>query len=353
MSETPKAAKHHQTTLLLSDEMLFATHRRQPIMQKSELRDEIWPLYIQVVQGFITPFLNRVCENPHDLYFRETKSVKNEETGLFKIGFEMHRLPYGEFQKQLESNCYSALWTLRDSFSAIAAEELLKFCRQVSELPDDNELKRGYVRLSEVILGFKKGALYEIEKPDRVPAFLHTGLITGINVSFDILRAIPLAIYRQQQRVPGADEFSQCVQSSKSLIMTLSAMHLVTFSSLRNLAKSLDNVKDFPPPPRAAEDYELPARLFEMNEAGTSLAVRADYLYHWRKEVENFDLPSHERLGCPARMAKIQVQGSSGFVIPEVYRVLANYLSEHLLPRMDAYIKSAPVELTVPKIPFL
>lgn len=193
-----------------------------------------------------------------------------------------------------------------------------------------------YSRLSDLIIETNVASSRNIGATHQVESFIMRGANTVGDVSFDILRAIPIAYYAKFGRIITQDEFHDIARQAETLVLQLSSMHIDSFSNLLRFSRSgsllnKQMLLEFPLEFFVIEEVNGRPRL---NFDAESLKAFETYRSHRPAYIQE-----ETRLGCPARDARISEgrDGSARSVVSSVYGYYMNLAEDLIVPHLEPY----------------
>lgn len=193
-----------------------------------------------------------------------------------------------------------------------------------------------YGRLSDLLTETDVAAIRNIGITHQVESFIMRGANTVGNVSFDILRAIPIAYYAKFGRTITEDEFRSVAKQAEALVIQLSSMHIDSFSNMLRFARGglLLNKHML---------LEFPLEFFIIEEIDGAPRLNFDEgaLIAFEKFRSSRPAYIHDeaRLGCPARDARTNQggEGSGKSVVSSVYGYYTQLAEDIIVPHLEAY----------------
>ncbi len=203
-------------------------------------------------------------------------------------------------------------------------------------LPDDAHEKRLYNRLAE--LGKVRGKSKELPEGYSPERFIFRGSATAGEVSWDILRSIPMAFHHTYGRIITPDEFRSLARSAEPLVYVLSDMLQSSISKFKAYGTFAHLYGDGPTP----TGVEFPTGLFQIVEGtdGPVFRIDPEMLAKHDDYNRSYNMgDAEERFGCLAREVRVgeRPDGTPLTIIPAVYQRYEKLAERFLVPRLEEY----------------
>lgn len=217
----------------------------------------------------------------------------------------------------------------RDAYDAKVYGRLTKL---LGDIPSTNEVKHSSSRAIAW----------------RVPEkLLMSGANTASKVSWEILRAIPIAFYKKHNRTIRPDEYSAIAKNTESLIILLSSLHVESFSHLGEFARAGESIN-------RQMGLEFPLELFTIDdtlpeEPWLAFDEKSVQLYEKYRYEKGYSVSEEKRIGCPARDARTEGEGGKKIsVVSSVYQMSVRLAEKCLVPHLDRYTEGFLEIVTIP-----
>ena len=327
---------------------LYPEERGEPIAQTlKQLRDHSYNLDAHAaregesVKTEIYALTAYILEQVHPEAVRHLYEREGEVAAYDNL-----RFPYAEGATLSTSKEYAAL-SPSELFSRIpniedayprAFNQALK--RWLAEEETDGYATHAWRRLSELTGQVHPGSFEEVSR--GAAEFVTRGVHTAGKVSWNIMRAIPIAYEARFSRVITPDEFRDLAKEAETLVIMLASMHISSFSNtydfIRSRASSISRHRQLEYP---LELFKLEVKDGEPTIAFDELTVAAYEEYRQKKQVKHVR-ENESRLGCPARDARVQgATGSPESVVASVHRAYLDLAGKYLVPNLKKYTEGA------------
>ncbi len=327
-----KLDSYSVSDLLFSEENLFSTQAATP-SQKNDFRSnvlsvssELLTFYGQVLEDL--PIFDR-----DKIAVMNVSAVRNEETKLVETNSNFEFVSDTNLKSQLEADLIDPIKSVQDNISAWSSYALIEYCRALeagSIIGPNAELQlQLYRNLKTLLVGY--GEYKGVDPAYVVLGFFHKGLKTGVNASFDLVRSVPLAYYRSENKFITVEELEETVMNSFTLLIHLSSMQLKPFVILKNFAK-VTRPKSFQMKDQFAFDF--PDDFFYYDSEKRQLKIKKEILIQWRQIIEEGNFLDTKRIGCPARQP---VAGGKNSTIQILLKLQMNNFCKYVGPHLERY----------------
>lgn len=318
-------------------------------------------------------------EDPDDIIIPEFEKIKTEVYALTAFVIErihadaersiregtmaiipVRRFPLNEFtddRVDVESmetasprDFFSKTWGFQELYPTAFALGLTKWRNDALREPGSYDARvrnRFMDLLQETVMGTRARAKDDAYLPE---AFVMRGAETAASTSWGILRAIPVAYFNKFGRTITPEEYEVLAESSESLVVLLSSLHISSLTKLIDFAKAGSRV-------HKAMGLEFPLELFSIEEEEGKLTLVFDKsaieaYARFRGERYSYDSSEEKRLGCPARDARItDARGKQESIVSAIHHLHLDLARQYLLPRLEDYIEGALEVATEPPEP--
>lgn len=319
-------------SLLLGDENLFNT-TQNPAPIQNEYRQSLIE-HSRVLLSHYGPRLEKqpINEKNHILK-SDVTAFKSEQTQLIETKSRFELVDDIEIKNQIEADPYGSITHLRDNISAWCAFTLLNYCKDIENgnlpEPDSALQQKHYSDLKDLLI--KTGEYSALDPAYVVPAQLHKGLATGVFSSFDILRCIPIAYYRSQNKIINIDQWNAIALNSYPLLVHMASMQLKPYVFMRDFSKVL-NEKTIQMQNRFHFDFQ--DEIFYFCPESNQIRIEKNFLIKCRQIMEETLVQQDKRIGCPARQP---AAGSKNSTIAILYKHQLSNLIKYLGPHIEKY----------------
>ncbi len=229
---------------------------------------------------------------------------------------------------------------IESAYPSAFADALDMWWKSTQENPDSYDAKvekRMQMLLTDTIYRGRVKSTSEEENFTR--NFVLRGANTSAIVSWNIMRAIPVAFYQKYGRVITPEAFSGFAAAAEPLAIELSSMHISSFARLSEFAKAGSGVG-------RSLHLEFPLELFSIDQTDERYQFAFDQsaIEQYERYIEgrHYVVSEEKRLGCPARDARVQTEtGKSESVVAAVYQIHRRLADHYLVPNLDTYTKGA------------
>lgn len=318
--------------LLLSSDLLFniGSENTEAFSEPRSTRAETYRHISRIIENIWPSLINTINKNDGQIYYSNLKFDRNKDSQLLDLNVNTQSTSDTILKSVVLKDPRNNIWSIRDAYCQLVSKTLLEEFKKIKDHPD-------FIAGTQLITSLDQYA--HLEPDIRLMSILHGGFHTATFFIFDIIRATPILYFKKHQSVISSDELRLIVNNSLKTMMMVASIHREVLSSLRRFSQENLEYAETLPPERAAHDYEFPLNFFDYDEKNKLIVIKPEALLKWRKETEAAgQLPTTQRIGCPARQAKSDATSEkSDNVIVSLLESQLNFTLKYLEPALEKY----------------
>lgn len=213
-------------------------------------------------------------------------------------------------------------------------DAMAKWQEDIIAAPEDTYDKRAHKRLASLL---RQPHMEAMRSPE---GFLRRGAGTAADVSWSVLRAIPVAFYRAYNRTITKEEYQAIAEKAEPLIVLLSSLHLDSLRTLYRFTEDMGGLDN------KSMNLEFPLEFFEIKEGKDGVkelsfddhALLTFGTFHKVKGVGSY----FNRFRCPALDAYTTGDdGSKENLVTNIYTQYRGYADTFIVPHLEQFTREA------------
>jgi hypothetical protein len=324
-----------QSQLILSSELLFLGpdhENREPFSEPRSTRAESYRHITRLIEVIWPNLIKELNKNDGQIFYSDIKFDRNSVSQLLDLNVKTQSTSDELLKKIVLKDPRRHIWSVRDAYCQLVSKSLMDEFKKIKDHPDFIAGTKLITELDQYV---------HLEPDIRLMSILRGGFHTATFFIFDIIRVAPILYFKQHQRALNTEQLKLIVNNSLKTMMMVASIHREVLSSLRRFSQTVQYAEALPPE-REPNDYEFPIHFFEYDLKNEQIVLKHKALMEWRKETEALgQLPSTQRIGCPARQAKQDTsQEKSDNVIVSLLESQLNFTLKYLEPALVKYSQS-------------